>query len=425
MTPQETVSSREPAAHVGVMSATHLIDGQGAHHAKDGKYTVKPLDEADGVALEADMAGPVEAEPVRVYADAPQVFTAKYESVEEKVAAYTGELDKAFASLDNDEDWLNYLDFASKFHRYSPNNQLLIALQTDGRATHVAGFRAWDEKWGRQVRKGEKAIGILAPKAITLTEKDPSGNPVMGPDGKPKKRRAVVGFTTAAVFDIAQTDGPEVPTSGYETQHADVPPDGFMADMEAAAAEAGYTVEYRDMDSHAAGTAQGWTDPRGKSIVIDSSQSPGSQANTLAHELGHVYAGHCEPDQAGKYHVGQGGCRGQMETEAESIAYVLTRANGMSDVNVRSSAVYAKSWARGDKDAVRSAAENVSKATKKVLYSTKFRNATYEEGHVPGEEKAYVPRKRPAKKTAARKTAAKKTVRKRAAAQPSMAGAGA
>lgn len=149
--------------------------------------------------------------------------------------------------------------------------------------------------------------------------------------------------------------------------------------MTAAAEAAGYTVEFRAMDSHRAGTAQGWTNPKTKQIVVDASLTPGSQAATLAHELGHVYAGHCEPENDGKYHVGEGGCRGRFEVEAESVAYILGRSQGMDMDGGKLSAQYVAGWSRHDRDALRNSAESVSKATKKVLEAVPFRN-TVDEG---------------------------------------------
>ena len=335
-----------------------------------GQFGAKAHTES-GISLGTE---PVEDQaPERSFADAAEVFTKKYDSVDDKVAAFKAELDKAVADLDQDENWLAFCQTAAKFHRYSPTNQLLIQLQTGGRATRVAGFRKWQNDFNRNVIKGEKAISILAPRVINVTEKDAAGKPKKGPDGKPLKRRILTGFTTASVFDVSQTDGDPLPEIDREL--SETPPEGFVADMVAAADKAGYQVEFRKMDSHASGTPQGWTDPHGKMIVVDASLSEGSQAATLAHELGHVHAGHCEPDALGKYHVGADGCRGRMEVEAESVAYVLTRSNGMSMSSGKLSAQYVAGWSRHDAAALKESADTVSKAVKSILESSDFRNA--------------------------------------------------
>lgn len=308
----------------------------------------------------------------RAFADAPSVFTTKFESLDDRIAAFNLELDRAVADLASDDNWRAWLDMQSQFHRYSFANTMLIHLQTGGRATRVAGFRAWQEKFNRTVNKGEKAIAIRAPKTVWVTKKDTNDNVVKGKDGKPVKEKRIVGFTLTSVFDVSQTSGDPLPE--IERELSEDPPEGFVDDMVAAAEALGYTVEFREMNSHANGTAQGWTSPRDKQIVVDASQTPGSQAATLAHELGHVAAGHCDPENDGKYHVGEGGCRGRFEIEAESIAYAITRANGMSMDGSKLSAQYVAGWSKHDKDGLRESAETVAKATKKVLESGSFRN---------------------------------------------------
>ncbi len=328
----------------------------------NGKFGEQEHDES-GVPLDV---------PGRAFSPS-ETFTRRYESVDEKVAAFKVEIDRAVESLADDENWLDYLDMASKFYRYSPTNQLLIAIQTGGRATQVAGFRKWKDEFGRTVKKGEKAIGILAPRVVNVTEKDAGGAPVKGPDGKPVKRRQVVGFTTASVFDVSQTEGDPLPE--LERELSDDPPEGFLDDLEAAAKAAGYTVEYREMNSHSNRTAQGWTDPKSKVIVVDSALSRGSVAATLAHEIGHVYAGHCDPENDGKYHVGEGGCRGRFEVEADSVAYVVQRANGVYPGQAtKLTAQYVAGWSRHDKDALRESADAVSKASKAILSAVPFRS---------------------------------------------------
>lgn len=356
----------------GMSLSASAASSREAARRRDGKFGEQVRAEDDGVDLMAGIPAPTE----RAFADASEVFTTRYESVEAKLEAFKGELDSAVEALGTDENWLAYCDMASKFHRYSFSNQMLIHLQTGGRATRVAGFRSWRDNFGRTVNTGEKAIGILAPKIVNVTEKDASGNPKKGPDGKPIKTRRLVGFTTAAVFDVAQTSGDPLPE--IEQELSEEPPEGFVEDMTAAAEAAGYSVEFRKMDSHAAGTAQGWTDPKGKKIVVDASLSPGSQAATLAHELGHVYAGHAEPENEGKYHVGEGGCRGRFEVEAESVAYILGRSQGMAMSDGKLSAQYVAGWSRHDKDALRDSAEAVSKAAKRALESAPFRNTVHE-----------------------------------------------
>ena len=89
----------------------------------------------------------------------------------------------------------------AKFHRYSANNCLLILMQRP-EATRVAGYRAW-QQLGRQVRKGEKGIKILAPIRRKVAEDEETGEAV--------RVAKLVGFKTATVFNVSQTDGEELP----------------------------------------------------------------------------------------------------------------------------------------------------------------------------------------------------------------------
>ena len=108
------------------------------------------------------------------------------------------QLTEGIANLTSSEQWQDYLNFQSRFHRYSFGNVLLIALQRPD-ATRVAGFNAW-KKSNRFVRKGEKAIWILAP----MVYKNPDAEEGEGD-------RVIRGFKFVPVFDVAQTDGEELP----------------------------------------------------------------------------------------------------------------------------------------------------------------------------------------------------------------------
>lgn len=299
--------------------------------------------------------------------DAESVFTRRYASVEEKLAAVQCELEAAVAGLRDDAEWNRYLDVMQRFHRYSPSNQILIALQTGGRATRVAGFRKWQEM-DRHVRRGEKGITILAPKTITETDVDENGKPIAGPDGKPRKHRVIIGFTTATVFDISQTEGADLPDADAMMRLTDTPPAGFRDDLEAAIAGAGYTVSYQD---HAGG-AHGYTDPATKRVVISRELTDADQTATLAHELAHIEAGHV--DRVAEYHTGHNGRRDAMEIEAESIAHTLCAVNGMD--TTRGSGRYIAHWGDTDPERVKRAAETVGKTVKSILGKGSWRNTT-------------------------------------------------
>ena len=295
--------------------------------------------------------------------DVENPFTHRYDSVEEKVKAMQAELAKAVDDLADDENWTRHLNVMARFHGYSLSNQMLIAIQRPD-ATRVAGFKTW-QAIGRQVRKGEKGIAILAPRLVNA--RDSNGDLILDDDGKPRKK--IAGFTTATVFDVAQTEGEPLPERIWE-QLSEEPPAGFVEDLVSAVERAGYRVEYRDMSDR---SARGFTSASGsKLVVVDSSTTAGTQATTLAHELGHILCGHM--GNVEDYHVGHGGRRGDMEMEAESFAYVIARANGMA-THISPASEYIAGWSRRAQADLRATGETVQKAVKAALTGSSWRNA--------------------------------------------------
>lgn len=332
------------------MSATATRSRQPKGVPVGGQFATEAHTEATGVTL-----APAAEETV---------FTKRYATLDEKVEAFHAELEEQIAALADDENWQRYLDTMSQFHRYSLYNQLLIAVQRPD-ATRVAGYRKWEE-FGRHVMKGEKGISIFAPKLVRMTVEDGNGKPVIGDDGKPLKQQRCVGFTTATVFDVSQTDGDPLPDIDREL--SEIPPDGFTDDLEAAITGSGYGVSYEPTGS----AADGYTDPRAKRVVVDPTLSPGRRAEVLAHELGHIKAGHL--DQMDDYHTGHGGQRGRMELEAEAVAYGLCRANGMSTRVGTIASTYVAGWTRDNPDLIKESAAKVSGTVKSILSGGTWRN---------------------------------------------------
>ncbi|WP_022893252.1 ArdC-like ssDNA-binding domain-containing protein [Agromyces subbeticus] len=293
-------------------------------------------------------------------------FRRRYDTMEQNMQAFHGELEKQVEDLADDENWNAYLRTMSQFHRYSLSNQLLIAVQSPG-ATRVAGFKKWQEL-GRQVRKGEKGIAIFVPKRIRVDRKDGEGKVLLGDNGKPLKDSITVGFTTGTVFDVSQTDGEELPDIVREL--SETPPAGFKEDLQHAIQDAGFTVSYEDIP----GGASGFTTVDGSNrVVIQTGLTRGSEAEVLAHELGHIKAGHIERHD--QYHTGHAGHRGAMEVEAESIAYVLCRSNGMSTKVGEVSATYVAGWSRKEPEHIKESATKVSSVVRELLGNGSWRNA--------------------------------------------------
>lgn len=136
----------------------------------------------------------------------------------QKVKEITDKLEEGLKELFESEKYKSYLSTMSKFHNYSFNNTLLIAMQKP-EATLVAGYKAWQKNFERHVNKGEKAIRILAPAPYKIKEERDKIDPVTGEmtfdeNGMPQKEEVEVtipAFRAVSVFDVSQTDGKPIP----------------------------------------------------------------------------------------------------------------------------------------------------------------------------------------------------------------------
>lgn len=215
--------------------------------------------------------------------------------------------------LRNSDVWQRWLGIAAKFHRYSATNQLLILTQRPD-ATHVAGYRRW-QALGRQVRKGETGIRIMAPR----TRPDPDD-----PD-----RKMLVGFGTATVFDISQTEGEPIQPEWPLLDHPFAAPD--FDRLVAASAAAGVPVGFTEEQT----MARGWFHLVDRTITIRADLPLAQQAKTLLHELAHAF----DPDLAS-------GCsRADDEIVAESVSWLLSTRFGLDADAV--STHYLASWDGG------------------------------------------------------------------------------
>jgi hypothetical protein len=194
-----------------------------------------------------------------------------------------------------------YLAAMARFWRYSRSNVMLIASQRPN-ATHVAGFHAW-HKLGRFVKKGEKGILILAP----IIRKKAENNGEVEPD----ESSVAIGFRAAWVYDISQTDGQPLPEIG--SVHGD--PREYRERLAKFVAEQDIALEYSDTIAPARGISQG-----GK-ITLLPGQSPASEFESLAHELGH------EMLHRGDRRIST--TKRVRETEAEAVAFVICSAVGL------------------------------------------------------------------------------------------------
>ncbi len=248
--------------------------------------------------------------------------------------ALVDKLLEGIEALTSSERWQGYLDCQSRFHHYSYRNAMLVHLQRPS-ASQVAGFRAW-RKLGRSVRKGEKAIWILAP---MLSHRD-------GDDDE----AVVRGFKFVPVFDVTQTDGRALP-SVCDRLVGDDPDDVFPA-LRAVGESLGFHVVDHDFD----GSVNGDCSHLERRIRIELRNSPLQRVKTLAHELAHALL-HAEVED-----------RSVAELEAESVAYVVCQALGLETGGY--SFGYVTSWAGGGDSAIsgiRSSCSRIQSASAEVL----------------------------------------------------------
>jgi len=247
------------------------------------------------------------------------------------------QLSEGIAKLTTSEEWQRHLDCQSRFYRYSPNNVMLIAMQRH-EATHIAGFNAW-RKHGRFVRKGEKAIWILAPMVYKAND-----------EKSEDEKRVIRGFKMVPVFDIASTDGEELPSVCHTLTGDD--PAGLFEQLAEVAHSIGFTIEHAELP----GSVNGDCSHELHRIRVEITNSPAQRVKTLAHEIAHALL-HEKYDN-----------RPLAELEAESTAYVVCQALGLDTSDY--SFGYVATWAGGGDQAIagiKGSCERIQKSASTIL----------------------------------------------------------
>ncbi|WP_431246405.1 ArdC-like ssDNA-binding domain-containing protein [Leifsonia xyli] len=247
---------------------------------------------------------------------------------------------KQVQQLSDSGQWRAFLEFARSFHTYSLNNVLLIMSQNP-QATMVAGFRQWQAK-GRQVRKGEKSIKIFGYREKRAARHDQK-------KATEDDERLVRYFPTLSVFDITQTDPIEgaAPLASDPTRRLIGDDDhGLIAPLTAYLTGHGWSVHRAALSS-----ASGYTDPASRRVILAEDLAPEQSAKTLIHETAHIELRHIDDIDDYRTH------RGQMEVEAESVAYIVAGLNGF-DTSAYSIG-YITGWADEDINMIRETAVHV------------------------------------------------------------------
>jgi antirestriction protein ArdC len=265
-------------------------------------------------------------------------MTRDFQALDARLQAVHDQLTASVEALSNSDAWARMLTVAARFHRYSPNNVLLIAVQRP-EATLVAGYRTW-QQLGRQVQRGEQGIAILAP-VITRADPEPE---------QETTSKVLRGFRVTHVFDVSQTDGKPLPESG-PTLLAGGSPRGLWERLADQVHASGFTLDRGDC-----GAANGYTDHVRRHVRVRDDVSSAQASKTLAHELAHVLLH--GPDQPAR-------ARHVAEVEAESVAYVIAAAAGLPTEGY--SVPYVAGWASGDLEVVREAATRVLSTARQII----------------------------------------------------------
>ena len=211
------------------------------------------------------------------------------ESTESKLDTIMKSLENGVEEIFTSEQYHIYLDTMAKFHDYSFNNTLLIAMQRPD-ATHVAGYQTWQKKFQRHVKRGEKGIKIIAP--IPVKEKwrvekvdEETQEIVVGADGQPETEvveRIIPRFRVITVFDVSQTEGEPLPTFDVQELDGDVIIyEDFMKGLEELSP---VPFQFMEIESD----AKGYYSNSEKYIAIQNDMSNAQTMKTAVHETAHA-----------------------------------------------------------------------------------------------------------------------------------------
>ena len=286
----------------------------------------------------------------------------------EKLKEITDRLEQGIMELFDSERYKEYLRVMSKFHNYSFNNTLLIAMQKPD-ASLIAGFTAWKNQFQRNVKKGEKGIKIIAPSPFKIkqeTEKiDPqTQKPVIGRDGKPvteEKEITIPAYKVVSVFDVSQTEGKELPDIAVDALTGDVEQySDFFAALEKTSP---VPIGFEKIE----GGAHGYYHLEDKRIALDEGMSELQTLKTAIHEIVHAKL-HDIDLNAPKDEQQPRVDRRTREVEAESVAYTVCQHYGLDTSDY--SFGYVAGWSSGRELAeLKSSLETIRSAAADIINS--------------------------------------------------------
>lgn len=284
----------------------------------------------------------------------------------QKVQEITDKLEEGLKELFESEKYKTYLSTMSKFHNYSFNNTLLIAMQKP-EATLVAGYKAWQKNFERHVNKGEKAIRILAPAPYKIKEERDKLDPVTGEmmfdeNGMPQKEQVEVtipAFRAVSVFDVSQTDGKPIPE--LEAQELLSTVEGYEDFVQALMNVASVPIGFEDIP----GDSKGYFHTEEKRIAVQENMSESQTLKTMVHEVAHSMLHNKEINRDDLIEE-PAKDRNTKEVEAESVAYTVCQHFGIDTSDY--SFGYIAGWSSGkDMKELKSSLDTIRKTASELI----------------------------------------------------------
>ena len=339
----------------GQLLPGYTVEGEEVQKAPEAAVTPEP-----------EVSAPVQPETVAETPAAkpiiPLVISAKDPAG--RMKEITDKLEDGIRGIFDSEKYAEYLRAMSKFHNYSFNNTILIAMQG---GTLVKGYSQWEKEFDRHVKPGEKGIKIIAPAPFKVKQEmkklDPNTQqPIIGADGKPvmeEKEVTIPAYKVVTVFDVSQTEGKELPSIGVNALTGDV--EHFKDVLSALEKVSPVPINFEEIK----GSAHGFYSLADKRIVIQENMSQLQTLKTAIHEIAHAKLHDIDlnapkeerenlPDQRTR------------EVQAESVAYTVCQHYGLDTSDY--SFGYVAGWSTGrEMDELKSSLETIRSTAAEII----------------------------------------------------------
>lgn len=362
----------------GQLLPGYIIEGEEVQKATEAVKQPKP-----------EVAAPVQAETVMEVPEAKPIIPLEISAKDPagRMKEITDKLEDGIRGIFDSEKYAEYLKAMSKFHNYSFNNTILIAMQG---GTLVKGYSQWEKEFERHVKPGEKGIKIIAPAPYKVKQEvkklDPATRqPVIGTDGKPvteEKEITIPAFKVVTVFDVSQTEGKELPSIGVDTLTGDV--EHFNDVLSALEKVSPVPIGFEDIK----GGANGYYSLQDKRIAIQENMSQLQTLKTAIHEIAHAKL-HDIDLNAPKEEREKLPDQRTREVQAESVAYTVCQHYGLDTSDY--SFGYVAGWSSGrEMEELKSSLETIRSTASEIINGIDSRIAELKKEQEHEQEAVYL-----------------------------------